>query len=80
MFTRGGYRAAATSKMERLVIIVNYCHKAVDLGPCSSPRSASVYSFTKVSLSLILIKMSTMVFKWQRWTYKIILKMILGQI
>ena len=44
---RGGSRAAATSKMERFVIIVNglavvnYYHKALHLGYCSSPRSAS---------------------------------------
>ena len=34
---RGGSRAAVTSKMERVVIIVNGC--------CSSPRSVSVYNF-----------------------------------
>ena len=38
---RGGSRTAATSKMERFVIIVNYYHKALHLGCCSSPRSAS---------------------------------------
>ena len=46
---RGGSRAAATSKMERFVIIVNgfqlpavnYYHKALHLGCYSSPRSAS---------------------------------------
>ena len=44
---RGGSRAAATSKMERFVIIVNgweafnYYHKTLLLGCCSSPRSAS---------------------------------------
>ena len=37
---KGGSRAAATSKMERFVIIVNYYHKALHLGCCSSPRSA----------------------------------------
>ena len=42
---RGGSGAAATSKMERFVIIVNglavnYYHKALHLGCCSSPRSA----------------------------------------
>ena len=44
--TRGGSRAAATSKMERFVIIVNgwkHYHKALHLGCCSSPRSASEY-------------------------------------
>ena len=48
--SRGGSRAAATCKMERFVIIVNgwkleavsYYHKALHLGCCSSPRSASV--------------------------------------
>ena len=48
--TRGGSRAAATSKLERFVIIVNgwklkvvnYYHKALHLG-CCSPRSASSY-------------------------------------
>ena len=41
---RGGSRTAATSKMERFVIIVNGFqdyHKALHLGCCSSPRSAS---------------------------------------
>ena len=43
---RGGSRTTATSKMERCVIIVrlpavNYYHKALHLGCCSSPRSAS---------------------------------------
>ena len=43
---RGGSRTTATSKMERFVIIVrlpavNYYHKALHLGCCSSPRSAS---------------------------------------
>ena len=35
---RGGSRAAATSKMERFLY-----HKALHLGCCSSPRSASGY-------------------------------------
>ena len=41
--TRGGSRAAATSKVELFVIIVNgfHYHKELDLGCCSSPRSAS---------------------------------------
>ena len=38
---RVGSRAAATSKMERFVINVNYYHKALYLGCYSSPRSAS---------------------------------------
>ena len=42
---RGGSRTAATSKMECFVIIVkgavNYYHKALYLGRCSSPRSVS---------------------------------------
>ena len=42
---RGGSRTAATSKMECFVIIVNgavnYYHKALHLGRCSSPRSVS---------------------------------------
>ena len=38
---RGGSRAAATSKMERLEA-VNYYHKVLHLGCCSSPKSASV--------------------------------------
>ena len=37
---RGGSRAATTSKMERLEA-VNYYHKVLHLGCCSSPRSAS---------------------------------------
>ena len=47
MYIRGGSRTAATSKMERFVIIVNgavnYYHKALHLGCCSSPRSVSVH-------------------------------------
>ena len=44
--TRGGSRAAAASKMDHFVIIVkassvNYYHKALYLGCCSSPRSDS---------------------------------------
>ena len=44
---RGASRTAATSKMERFVIIVNgfqpltNYYKALNLGCCSSPRSAS---------------------------------------
>ena len=38
---RGESRAAATSKMGRFGIIVNGFHKALHLGCCSSPRSAS---------------------------------------
>ena len=47
---RGWSRTAATSKMKPFVIIVNgyklvnYYHKALRLGCCSSPRSASVDS------------------------------------
>ena len=49
MLYRGGSKAAATSKMECFVIIVNgfrlpavnYYHKALHIGCCSSPRSAS---------------------------------------
>ena len=41
---RGGSSLAATSKMERFVIIVNY-HKALRLGFCFSPRSTSDYFF-----------------------------------
>ena len=37
---RSGSRTAATSKME---YFVNYYHKALHLGCCSSPRSLSVY-------------------------------------
>ena len=41
--SRDGSRTATASKMERFVIIVNgYYHKALRLGCCSSPRSASV--------------------------------------
>ena len=48
--SRGGSRTAASSKMKRFVIIVfgwmeeavSYYHKALHLGCCSSPRSASV--------------------------------------
>ena len=38
---RGGSRTAVTSKMELFVIILNYYHKVLHLGCCSSPRSAS---------------------------------------
>ena len=38
---RGGSRAAATSKMEHFVIIVNGFYKALHRKCCSSPRSAS---------------------------------------
>ena len=42
LIPRGGSRAAAISKMECFVIIVNnYYHKALHLGCCSSPRCAS---------------------------------------
>ena len=51
VLNRGRCRTAATSKMERFVIIVNglehfviivnYYHKVLHLGCCSSPRSAS---------------------------------------
>ena len=45
---RSGPRTAATSKMELFVMIVNgsavnYYHKELQLGCCSSPRSASAY-------------------------------------
>ena len=38
---RGRSRTAAGSKMQLFVIIVNYYHKVLHLGCCSSPRSAS---------------------------------------
>ena len=44
---RGGFRAAATTKMELFMILVNgfhgfyYYHKALHLGYCSRPGSAS---------------------------------------
>ena len=42
IMSRGGSRAAATSKMECFRLeAVNYYHKALHLGCCSSPRSAS---------------------------------------
>ena len=37
--SRGGSRAAATTKMERFEF--KYYHKALHLGWCSSPRSAT---------------------------------------
>ena len=45
-FIRGGSRTAATSKMEPFVtpVNVNYYHKALHLGCCSSPRSPSAYT------------------------------------
>ena len=43
--SRGGSRTAATSKIELFMIIkkeaVNYYHKVLHLGCCSSPRSVS---------------------------------------
>ena len=59
---RGRSRTAATSKMERFVIIVtaiNYYHKALLLGWCSSPRSASV--------SIEYLKSSERFFGWLLW-------------
>ena len=41
---RGGFRIAATSKVELFVIIlttVNYYHKELHLGCCSRPKSGS---------------------------------------
>ena len=48
---RDGCRTAATSKIERSVIIVNgwkpnYYHKALHLGSCSSPRSTSGFALS----------------------------------
>ena len=54
---RGGSRTAATSKMERFVNnsyrvpAVNYYHKALHLGCCNSPRSASGHSIAKALLT-----------------------------
>ena len=54
---RGGSRAAATSKMERFVIIANgfqpltIYHKVLHLGCCSSPRSASDCGFPEIYVS-----------------------------
>ena len=61
--TRGGSRAAATSKMVRFVIIangwklpaVNYYYKALHLRCCSSPRSASA-NFGKGEIEYYLLK------------------------
>ena len=44
-YFRGGSKTAATSKMERFLIIVNYYHKALHLGYCSRPRSVSAFDF-----------------------------------
>ena len=41
LIIRGGSRTAATSRMERFVIIVNCYYKALHLGCSSNPRSAS---------------------------------------
>ena len=51
--SRGGSRAALISKIERCVIIVNgsavnYYHKALYLGYCSIPRSASGKSLVMI--------------------------------
>ena len=44
MSIRDESRTAATSKMERFVMeAVNYYHKVLHLGCCSSPRPVSVY-------------------------------------
>ena len=41
MIDRSGSKTSAKSKIEYFVIIVNYNHKVLHLGYCSSPRSAS---------------------------------------
>ena len=45
---RGGSRTAAKSKIDRFVTIVNYYHKTLHLGCCSSPRSASDLTESKI--------------------------------
>ena len=61
IFIRDRFRATATSKMERFVIIVNgwesfkYYHKARHLGSCSSPRSASGYYCYYANTRLFII-------------------------
>ena len=46
---RGGYRTSATSKLES----VNYYHKALHLGCCRNPRSASEFGQREI-LSVIV--------------------------
>ena len=74
---RGGSRTAATSKMERFVMIVNgwkpltiitkSYHKALHLGCCSSPRSASG-SGCHISINTLNlpIKLATIWFKFMK--------------
>ena len=52
-FFRGGGRTAATSKME--LETVNYYHKALHLGYCSSPRSTSVLLLKTDSILLVFM-------------------------
>ena len=77
---RGDSRAAATSKMECFVIIVNglvnYYQKALHLGCCSSHRSTSDYIETHVMFS-IFVSMSRsgsihFVCIWSFWVFVIV--------
>ena len=52
--SRGGSGTAATSKMERFVITVNYYHKALRLGCFSSPTSASEDTLTLREIKLLV--------------------------
>ena len=61
---RGGFKATATSKMESFVITVNYFHKVLHLGCCSSPRSASEYLSYYFGTFLSFLKYSKIV-----WIY-----------
>ena len=51
--SKGGSRTAATSKMERFVIIVNGWKQSAHLGRCSSPRSASEENFSMNKVILV---------------------------
>ena len=74
---RGGSRTAATSKMERFVMIVNgwkpltiitkSYHKALHLGCCSSPRSASGNGcHISINTLNLPIKLATIWFKFMK--------------
>ena len=77
---RSGSRAAATSKMECFVIIVNYYHKALHLGCCSSPRSASeIYNrYGKLWIMSQIIQILILWFEWlsynqRRYTFTLLM-------
>ena len=72
---RDGSKTVATSKMERFVIIrlkaVNYYHKALHIGCCSSPRSTSDIDhvqfrmkFARIPGTVYLILLHKLLLSW----------------